>query len=120
MENDLSIEKEAGLHDNRGAGGNSANYPLNANNGTPNEVPSDNSTEPLGTPSERLQMLQLECRHGAESGLPVHFGYRVVGNVPQLYILVTNVTECPSCHWWQFDGVCDNHRCRRYQQRNVS
>lgn len=116
MENDSSTEKEVAPQGNPAGVGPLTNYQQNGNNGMPSEVPSDSLTEPLGTPSERLQMLQLECKHGAEAGLPVHFGYRRVGNVPQLYILITNVSECPACRWWQINGVCDNHRCVRYQR----
>lgn len=119
MANDLSTEKAADPQDSPAEAGNSTSYPLNDSSATPSEAQNDSSTEPLGTPSERLQMLQLECRHSAEAGLPVHFGYRNVGNVPQLYILVTNVSECPACHWWRLDNLCDNQRCIRYHIGNT-
>lgn len=117
MENDTSTEKAVVPQGNPVGVDPSTNSPLSGSAAMPSEAPSDNSTELLGTPSERLQILQLECKHSAEAGLPVHFGYRLVGNVPQLYILVTNVSECPACHWWRLDSVCDNQRCARYQQK---
>lgn len=80
------------------------------------------SSAPLGTPRERLQILEMEIRNSALAGLPVRFDFRKTGTTPENYvstlvIVVPNVSKCPACGWWRFDEICDNRRCALYQSK---
>lgn len=101
--------------DARGAGESSNNSHTPDSNlimSTPN---GGESSAPLGTPRERLQILQLETRNSALAGLPIKYDFRLVNGVSTLVLIVSAVSECPACKWWMLEGLCDNRRCARYQ-----
>lgn len=72
------------------------------------------SSAPLGTPPERLQMLQMETRNSALAGLLLKYDFLIVNGASTLVLVVPNVSECRACKWWRLDSVCNNQRCVRY------
>ena len=44
----------------------------------------------IGTPHERIQMIQIEVRNAIKAGLPVRYGNALSNGVPTLVISITN------------------------------
>lgn len=73
------------------------------------------SIAPLGTPQERLEMLQNEVRNSGQAGLPIKFDFvkdRSGNSI--LVITVKGARSCQSCGWWNLSEGCQNDKCKRY------
>lgn len=85
--------------------------PKQGNNNIMSTEKSAEFIAPLGTPQERLEMLQNEVRNSGLAGLPIRFDFITVGTQKVLVITVVGAIECSSCGWWNLGTECQNDKC---------
>lgn len=91
----------------------SSSSQTNANDNITSTASDGASAGMLGTPQERLEIIQQEVRVGTEAGLQIRFDERQ----GYLVILVSGVQICPSCGWWNLDASCANETCLRNSKK---
>ena len=61
------------------------NSPNGASENMPETLPGE-----IGTPDQRIQVLQMEVRNAIKAGLPVRYGNAIQNGVPVLVISIAN------------------------------
>lgn len=117
---DTLIAPEPEQEESHGAAANSSSSPSPGKNPIISTESDAESSVPLGTPQERLQILQMEIRNSALAGLPVRYEVRMMAGVPHLIVVIPHVTECDQCKWLQYQEQCQNPRCARSKDRSRS
>lgn len=112
MENTTSSAAAPSETENPGGAASSMPYQSPARSGITRDEKPVESIAPLGTPQERLEMLQNEVRNAGMANLPIKFDFVASkSGKPILVITVAGARACEHCGWWNLTAECQNDKC---------
>ncbi len=69
------------------------------------------SKKNLGTPQERVEILQQQVLNAKAAGAPVKW-WRTVNNAGEWFVVVAIKAHiCPQCKFWEIEEQCSNPAC---------